>query len=74
MHEGEERVEQKLRESEARTRYSAFTCFTGTKVQILTREERVAAVIFNFDRATCEKLAFGFNDMLSKAEEVQPLS
>ncbi len=41
---------------------------------MLTREERVAAVIFNFDRAMCEKLAFGFNDMLSKAEEVQPLS
>jgi len=37
----------------------------------LHRQDRLPAVIFNFDRATCEKLAFGFNEILSKAEEVQ---
>ena len=38
---------------------------------MLHRQDRLPAVIFNFDRATCEKLAFGFNDILSKAEAVQ---
>jgi len=37
----------------------------------LHRQDRLPAVIFNFDRATCEKLAFGFNEILSKAEQLQ---
>ena len=37
----------------------------------LHRQDRLPAVIFNFDRATCEKLAFGFSDILAQAEEQQ---
>ena len=36
---------------------------------VLHRQDRLPAVIFNFDRAICENLAFGFNSILSKAEE-----
>lgn len=35
----------------------------------LHRQDRLPAVVFNFDRGMCERLAFGFNDILSKAEE-----
>ena len=35
----------------------------------LHRQDRLPAVVFNFDRALCEHLAFGFNSILSKAEE-----
>jgi ATP-dependent RNA helicase DDX60 len=36
---------------------------------VLHRQDRLPAVIFNFDRTLCESLAFGFNTILGKAEE-----
>jgi hypothetical protein len=35
----------------------------------LHRQDRLPAVVFNFDRTVCESIAFGFNSILSRAEE-----
>lgn len=35
----------------------------------LHRQDRLPAVVFNFDRGMCERVAFGFNEILQQAEE-----